>query len=537
MGKENSYPIDIFSVFKYGIEEWQGRFFWPLPHNWFPSLCRDIRKVFYDFVKENNNEMGDIALIAITLYCELANVLYAIKIAEELNKRGVGIAYSDRSLYFKGLVRNGVPEASFLERAESEKPALLRRILIVMAKVRDALLYRFYFLITKDKLPLIAIKKSVLHTEYLSRLKRRVIRISNNGQVFKGKNAPIDQELLSTIEMTVDRFMREILAINEKYSIDLSPAQAQYIRGLISRFFKKTALDYKGVKNTLRRIKPFHIFTGSHGSYFTRLLGQAVKRRGGKVTSFTHGYTFFECIREIHSTAEWNTVDEYIVSQENCIGRIKRIMAEYPCARNNKVSFVSENSDFFIDLYNKKKNMKSPESINEVMVIGFPYRVDYVRPDLLPDVVYLDYEIRLVDFLVKHGYKVLYKKHPDGSLKGDIVGLFSQRCTVIYEPFEEVTDMGDAFLFTIMGTTTWAPAVCSNKPVIYINNDWHDIWFPEVYELAKKRFRIVSGGFDERNRLIFNENELLEALAKKPEPPNTEYMETYFFPNRGLVNE
>lgn len=52
---------------------------------------------------------------------------------------------------------------------------------------------------------------------------------------------------------------------------------------------------------------------------------------------------------------------------------------------------------------------------------------------------------------------------------------------------------------------------------------------PEIYELIAKRCHIVSARFDERNRLIINEEELLDALAGKPAEPNTEFIEKYMF--------
>jgi len=42
----------------------------------------------------------------------------------------------------------------------------------------------------------------------------------------------------------------------------------------------------------------------------------------------------------------------------------------------------------------------------------------------------------------------------------------------------------------------------------------------------------VHGGFDERNRFVFNEKELLDALARKVEPPDTEFIEKYMFPEK-----
>ena len=71
--------------------------------------------------------------------------------------------------------------------------------------------------------------------------------------------------------------------------------------------------------------------------------------------------------------------------------------------------------------------------------------------------------------------------------------------------------------------------MCTNKTVIYANAGW-DPWFPEVYKSMEKRCRILNCSYDERNRAVFDGQELLDILSKKPEQPNTEFMERYLFP-------
>lgn len=61
-----------------------------------------------------------------------------------------------------------------------------------------------------------------------------------------------------------------------------------------------------------------------------------------------------------------------------------------------------------------------------------------------------------------------------------------------------------------------------------INGDW-EVWLPETYKLIAKRCHIVSAHFDERNRLIINEEKLLDALTRKPTEPNLEFANSYMF--------
>ena len=152
----------------------------------------------------------------------------------------------------------------------------------------------------------------------------------------------------------------------------------------------------------------------------------------------------------------------------------------------------------------------------------------------------LDLELRLIDFLKKSGYEPIYKPHPD-RLK-EIEGIFEGRCKVIKSQvpgrlrnryFRYLMDKMDTLLFMGITTTSFNFALCSSRPIVALDLSFKQYKpFAKPLELLKKRCSIVSTGFDERNRIIFNEKELLDALSRKPEQPNTEFIETYMFPER-----
>ncbi len=148
---------------------------------------------------------------------------------------------------------------------------------------------------------------------------------------------------------------------------------------------------------------------------------------------------------------------------------------------------------------------------------------------LFPELIQLDWELRIIEILRKSGLKVIYKRHPDGKLRNRNIDFFDADVDIVYERFEDVMDYADAFLFYHSRSTTLGYALSTNKPVIYINGGWEK-WLSEIRELFAKRCHIVSAHFDERNRLIINEEELLDALASKPVKPNTEFIEKFMFP-------
>ncbi|HEC65179.1 MAG TPA: hypothetical protein ENI23_07795 [bacterium] len=161
-----------------------------------------------------------------------------------------------------------------------------------------------------------------------------------------------------------------------------------------------------------------------------------------------------------------------------------------------------------------------------VIAKGLQFDNKIVHGIALPQLMQIDLELRIVNILKKAGYKVIYKNHPDGNLSDSIIDFFGSNVQTVSERLEEVMSHADAFLFYHSRSTTFGQALCTNKPIIYINGGWED-WLPEIYELIVKRCCIVSAHFDERNRLIINEEELLDALARKPVEPNFEFANSY----------
>jgi len=164
------------------------------------------------------------------------------------------------------------------------------------------------------------------------------------------------------------------------------------------------------------------------------------------------------------------------------------------------------------------------------MIISALWHVDGLCTNF-PDLFDLDLEMRLIQVLQKTGYTILYKVHPDGLNRHiNFHDYFGSNVVIVRKSFEETMDRADAFVFYFCATTTFPWAMLSNKPVIYINCDDGEQQFRNAFALVRKRCAVIEGEFDERNRFIFDQTALLQALAVVPKEPNTEFMEKYMFP-------
>jgi hypothetical protein len=163
------------------------------------------------------------------------------------------------------------------------------------------------------------------------------------------------------------------------------------------------------------------------------------------------------------------------------------------------------------------------------MIIGYPMeitRYQYSAADFF--YFQLDLEIRLAKLLKDQGYRVIYKAHPDNVDR--IEGVFDNIVDeILVDPFEKTYQSADVFLFGCMTSTTFGYAVNTNKP-IYLLDIEGQYWNKGVHKLLQKRCTMVTSFFDKSNRIIFDEDYIIDKLKKKQFQPNYEYVEKLMFP-------
>ena len=97
---------------------------------------------------------------------------------------------------------------------------------------------------------------------------------------------------------------------------------------------------------------------------------------------------------------------------------------------------------------------------------------------------------------------------------------------MIKEKFENVMNETDAFLLYHTRTSALGPMLSTNKPVIVLDIHCERI-HPDQEKLFYKRCHRVQARFDERNRIIFDKQQLISALQAKIEYPNFEIFDKF----------
>ena len=166
------------------------------------------------------------------------------------------------------------------------------------------------------------------------------------------------------------------------------------------------------------------------------------------------------------------------------------------------------------------------------MVLELQLWTDDIRYEIPETMINYHFYYNLCKTLTNNGYEVIFKKRPK-SWGWENVDFFKDmpNVEVIYDSLEDpkVMNMADAIIFQYGLSSTFVPMMCSNKTLIYVDAGWED-WYPDVYELMKKRCSVLKCWNSENNQQNFDENNLLEILSQKPQEPNMEFFEKYLKP-------
>ena len=116
------------------------------------------------------------------------------------------------------------------------------------------------------------------------------------------------------------------------------------------------------------------------------------------------------------------------------------------------------------------KNVLSYKKIKRIMYIATAYKSDS-RLRFVPidsDATYIDFQLRLFAFLKKQKLEVIFKPHPEGSLKfHEELAKFMNIKTLI-GIFENIKIDVDAYVIDYCCTSLLVPLLKKNKPIYFV---------------------------------------------------------------------
>lgn len=175
-------------------------------------------------------------------------------------------------------------------------------------------------------------------------------------------------------------------------------------------------------------------------------------------------------------------------------------------------------------LDDRDKNQKLrfvDQKVVYVVPFYYGYGISSFNP-LLPDIVMIDWQIRLLRYLVRSGHRVHVKQHPESKTRMD--GYFFDELGVfdLEGRFEDVVDQKDLVIFDWHQTTTFGYALKNGNPMVLIDFGRLNLR-DEERKYLNRRVAIVAGYFDGRNRCQVNWDEMAERLDECPTLDSVEF--------------
>jgi hypothetical protein len=267
---------------------------------------------------------------------------------------------------------------------------------------------------------------------------------------------------------------------------------------------------------------PDTVWTGTNGSYATRVVVSEVRRRGGTVNTFDHGG-----VSGISQVLPLTAIVEGVFSTAFYVGTPKwrdlLVSSGFPKLLEGVNNLEIRPCDGEPTFQFASIDGVSASSRRRAMYVSHPY-YGY-RQFAIPamrDTIYMDFQIDLINQLNEADVDLMLKPHPEGHF-GENTYPLQHMAATSFQRFEEHIRDVDIFVFDAPTSTTFCEALCTRMPVILIERSQYPI-NPVLMEAINRRCILIKPHYVDGNRLRVDSNELASALEGAP----TEVDPSYF---------
>ena len=289
---------------------------------------------------------------------------------------------------------------------------------------------------------------------------------------------------------------------------------------------------YHASKAKIRSLGFKSVMVSGLGNVFHRIVMMAMLRDGRKVIGINHGNPLGIYDDPAMFLTEFLTLDTYVVPTKGSkafFEGLLRSFSDFPLPADIRVE--SADDDYFLKLWRKEKAGGKAARSKRIMFVEaslFPYFTLY--HGALYHSTQLDLSLRIMEMLKRNGYHVTVKMRANRLKESDGGGIykgFADEC--LGGVFEDKYEAADTFVFPHPFTTALGFALATNRKIIYFLYE-NEKFSQKELDSLNKRCIPVNCRFDDRNRIIFNEKELLAALEKEAPDIDTEFLKNKMFP-------
>jgi hypothetical protein len=295
---------------------------------------------------------------------------------------------------------------------------------------------------------------------------------------------------------------------------DAIRARLQVLLQREARYALGVTAGHLNKMSALRRF-PRQLWSGSGGHYGTRLIGLEVMRRGGWTRRFAHGLnsSFMFRNKDPIRTTEFLVSNEFTLPTSKFLEHLDEIDVIEETPEVFRVMLSSGSGDPHLFERQPSGAARQRSRLPRVLYAPTPARGfrQYLSPQL-PDVPYFDWRARLFRHIEMLPIEMIYTLHPRERRIGN--GTEPSNGTLITDRnFEDLIPEVDIILLDYLKSTTAASAICSNKPVIYIDLEGLEFEARSLEHL-QDRCTVLHASHDDHGRPDIDWEELAAALVK-----------------------
>ena len=275
------------------------------------------------------------------------------------------------------------------------------------------------------------------------------------------------------------------------------------------------------------------LFVAGTGNLMVRVISKAFQDEGGTATGFEHGNVLGLFYDPGYVLNDFLIADKFIASTEGLEGFFRKLKDQYSYLPSADVAIGNADDDFYFNRWREERGKPAVNKVKKVMYIESPMNPIFpARHNTLYYPLQLELSLRVLEALKKKGYYVMMKIRSSRLKETEGGGIYRDYADeIVGGRFEEAAEAADAYIFPHLFTTTLGHVLPGHKRIVYLLYE-EKRFIPERLGLLNRRCNAVRCSFDDRQRIVFNENELVEAIEKSSGDYNTDFLREYLVSER-----
>lgn len=261
---------------------------------------------------------------------------------------------------------------------------------------------------------------------------------------------------------------------------------------------------------------PKLLWGNTGAQYAARAMAIETLRRGGETRFFTHAGTSATMYLPYTMSLQVLAVSsDFVLETDKAANQPEMreiIKANANIQKSRIIGGYGNNSILKLPLTSDRGHARRPK----VLYVGTPSR-GFIRHGIkaLPEVIFLDWQIRLANFMNSLPIDFLCKPHPSGYF-GRQRHPIEREAPADYRRFEELMEDADVFLFDSCITTTIWETLCTDRKVIYFDLGLFTL-NSQIDPMFCRRCHVIETTYDEDNRPHFDPDEVNTAIFDRRE--------------------